>query len=233
MAVKKRHLPLCLGIYHVSLWRKSRLLRMRINKEIENIWFDWGRVLIDLDKDEVNRRFSMLGLPDIWHELVNSCFVEYEKGLMSTEEFRDGLRSQYDIQASDEELDWAWNGMLAGIPKEKLSLLLTLHSRYHTALLSNTNELHWKYGSLHGFCVNGCQISDYFDNIFLSYEMKKIKPDLNFFETAIIQTGVDPSKTLFVDDLESNCIAARKTGLQVLHFDGKICLEELLNDFLS
>ena len=46
---------------------------------------------------------------------------------------------------SDKQIDAAWNSFLVDIPTHKLDLLLKLREKYVVYLLSNTNEIHWKW----------------------------------------------------------------------------------------
>ena len=44
-------------------------------------------------------------------------------------------------------------------------------------LLSNTNEIHWQWSCLHAFRYKAFRAEDFFEHIYLSYEMKMAKPD--------------------------------------------------------
>ena len=63
------------------------------------------------------------------------------------------------------------------IPTFKLDLLLELRKKYVVYLLSNTNEIHWQWSCLHAFRYKAFRAEDFFEHIYLSYEMKMAKPD--------------------------------------------------------
>jgi putative hydrolase of the HAD superfamily len=58
-------------------------------------------------------------------------------------------------------------------------------------------------------------VSDYFDGVFLSQELHVEKPSDRIFQIVIQQTGISPRETLFVDDLEDNCLAAQRNGFHI------------------
>jgi len=84
-------------------------------------------------------------------------------------------------------------------------------------LLSNTNDIHWRYCADVLFPMQGYGVNDYFDGIFLSQELHVEKPSDEIFQTVIQETGIDPNETLFVDDLEENCQAAERNGYHTFH----------------
>jgi HAD superfamily hydrolase (TIGR01509 family) len=56
-------------------------------------------------------------------------------------------------------------------------------------------------------------VSDYFERTFVSQEMHKKKPNDDIFQQVIHDAAINPSDTLFIDDLEVNCQAAERNGL--------------------
>ena len=186
-------------------------------KGIKNLIVDFGGVLIDLDRQRCIEKFKSLGLPDveamlnIYHQ--QDFFLKYEKGLISSAEFRDTIRRKIGKPVIDVQIDDAWNSFLAGIPVSKLNLLLKLRKHYVVYLLSNTNEIHWQWSCKHAFPYRGFRVEDYFEHIYLSYEMKMAKPDVGIFQKVLDETGILPPETLFIDDSEANCRAAEALGI--------------------
>ena len=124
-------------------------------KGIKNLIIDFGGVLIDLDRQRCLDNFKKLGMPDtevvldIYHQ--QDFFQQYEKGLITTAEFRDVIREKIGKPVTDARIDEAWNSFLVNIPTYKLDLLLNLRKDYVVYLLSNTNELHWQWSCQHAF----------------------------------------------------------------------------------
>ena len=91
---------------------------------------------------------------------------------------------------------------------------MELRKHYPVYLLSNTNEVHWQHAITRFFPYKGWQVGDYFDRMFLSYELHQVKPGEEIFRTVMAETGVNPEETLFIDDAAANCETARRLGLQ-------------------
>ena len=128
-------------------------------KGIKNLIFDFGGVLINLDRQRCIENFRKLGLEKV-DELLGmysqqGIFMQHEKGLISSAQFRDSIRGQITQEVTDEQIDTAWNSFLVDIPRFKLDMLLKLREKYVVYLLSNTNEIHWKWACEHAFPYRG------------------------------------------------------------------------------
>ncbi len=189
---------------------------MKING-IKNLLIDFGGVLINLDRDRCIRNFKQLGFDKIDEMLSLShhqgIFLQQEKGLIAPDEFRNGIREMIGKDVADEKIDAAWNSFLLDIPVSKLELLLKLREKYVVYLLSNTNKIHWDWSCKNVFPYRAFRAEDYFEKIYLSYEMKKAKPDRDIFEEVIEDAGILPEDTLFIDDSEANCLMAQSLGI--------------------
>lgn len=185
---------------------------------IKNLIIDFGGVLIDLDRQRCIEHFKQLGLPHVEALLDCYCqqdfFAKHEKGLISNEEFRNLIREKASRELTDAEIDEAWNSFLVEIPAYKLELLLHLRKNYMVYLLSNTNDIHWQWACEHAFRYKTFRVEDFFEQIFLSYEMKLAKPDVAIFQQVLDDTGIAPQETLFLDDSEANCRAAETLGIR-------------------
>ena len=183
----------------------------------KNIVFDLGNVLVKLDEQETIRRFEQLGLKEAGHIGDNpeilKLFRNLGIGSVSNQEFFDGFRRIANTEATDEQITDAANGMLRYIPDEKKQKLLDLRrAGSRTYLLSNTNDIHWRYCADVLFPMQDYGVDDYFDGVFLSQELHVEKPDDRIFQIVVKKAGILPNETLFVDDLEENCLAAKRNG---------------------
>lgn len=101
---------------------------------IKNIVFDFGGVLVDLDRERCIESFERLGVNvrDALGQYVQSgVFSGIETGEIDTEEFCDALRQisgRPDIR--DRKITDAWNEFLVGIPSERLECLASLKDKY-------------------------------------------------------------------------------------------------------
>ena len=193
-----------------------------MDSKIKNVVFDLGGVLINLDFDNCLNAFRKAGFQDIEKQacqfMGKGFFSQFELGEISPEEFRKAIRKEVSEALSDHEIDDMWNLMLLDIPREKLDLLLKLREHYMVYLLSNTNRIHWDYACEQMFCYRGFRVNDFFEDIFLSFEMHKAKPEKDIYEQMMKEANILPEETFFIDDSAINCQAAISLGIQSYHY---------------
>ena len=190
---------------------------------INNLIFDLGGVIIDLDFQASFQEFATLsGLSA--NEVAQRTeglmfFTDYEKGLISSQQFRQQIGDLLQFSASDNAIDNAWCSMLGGMPAPRLQLLQRLKSKYRTFALSNTNDIHVRkfnsiveesLGSVHLF-------NEHFEEVYFSHEMKMRKPDSEIYLTVLQEQQLKPAETLFIDDNLDNVQGAANLGIQTLH----------------
>ena len=182
--------------------------------------FDFGGVLVDLDRARCVNAFAQIGLRV--EEYLGSYrqsgpFSQIERGELSVHEFCDEIRRITGRdQTADEDIVRAWEAFLPGVPAERLEMLLKIKQHYSLNLLSNTNMIHWRQAEREFFNYKGLGVKDFFDRIFLSCEEGLEKPAPELFQRVIHRLGVPAGEILFFDDSEVNCEAARHCGMQAL-----------------
>ena len=183
---------------------------------IKNIIFDFGDVFIDLDKPATVREMKKFGFTDITPEL-DTLFKDYEMGLVTSEYFLDTTKS-YFPKASRQELIDAWNAILLEFPEYRLEYLeeLAATKRFKLFLLSNTNELHIAH-ERERMGNRFDRFENAFDRFYLSYEMKKRKPNSDIFEQVLQENKLLAKETLFIDDTKENTDTAQKLGINIWH----------------
>ena len=193
-----------------------------MDKKIKNIVFDLGGVLVDLDFKAAINGLQKAGFANVKEQLQafdhEGIFQKFELGQMTADEFRTAIRENSTVTLTDEEIDALWNAMLLEIPREKLELILDLRGKYMVYLLSNTNSIHWDYVCKNAFNYRGFRVKDYFEETFLSYEMHLAKPDKAIFEKVLSDANLLAEETLFIDDSEANCQAAKEVGIHTHHY---------------
>lgn len=193
-----------------------------MNKNIKNIVFDLGGVLIDLDFKSGINGLQKAGFANVKEQLLTfdreSIFQKFELGEMTEDEFRNAIREKSIVTLTDTDIDNLWNKILLEIPHEKLKLILELRGKYMVYLLSNTNPIHWNYIRKNAFNYHGFRVNDYFEETFLSFEMHLAKPDKAIFERMLQDANLLPEETLFIDDSEANCEMAKELGIHVHHY---------------
>lgn len=160
--------------------------------------------LSNLTTNEVKQKFES-----------SSFFLDYEKGKISDPEFRAMIRSLLKINATDSEIDRAWNAMLLDFHPEKLKLLQEMKTEYKTYLLSNTNSIHLEEVNQILHKSTGFKSLDfYFHKSYYSHLLGMRKPDQEIFKHVIIENNLNPADTIFLDDNESNLSGAISLGIQ-------------------
>lgn len=182
---------------------------------IKNLILDFGGVIINLARNRCIEAFESLGVQDVRDRIQDSkdLFMQIEMGTITSAQFRDGIRHLTQQPLTDEQIDTAWIAMLDDIPGYKLDLLMELHKKYNTMLLSNTNEIHWQWAEKNSFALQGHHAEDFFNKIYLSYELNMIKPDVEIFEYVLKDAAIKPEETLFIDDAIPNCRTAESLGI--------------------
>lgn len=179
--------------------------------------FDLGGVLVDLDRERCCQNFEKLGVYEISNILsttMQTGFIfDFEIGKIDTQTFRDEIRKQTTNSITDEQIDQAWNSFLVSIPTAKLDLLHELRKQYRIVMLSNTNPLSFAYCRDNMFTQQGKKIEDYFDKCYLSYQMKKSKPEKDIFLQLLAEENKQPEECLFLDDSQHNIATAKALGI--------------------
>jgi epoxide hydrolase-like predicted phosphatase len=193
-----------------------------LDSNIKNIIFDLGGVILNLSVDSTLKKFAQVsGLSvekvlEIYHS--TPFFLEYEKGEITNDEFRKGLRNLFGNIHTDLELDDYWNLMLGDIPRERVELLKELKPKYKTFLLSNTNAIHLDYFSGMVSKAHGLEsLEPLFHKAYYSHLMKMRKPDPAIYEFVLRENGLKASETIFLDDNLPNLKGAASVGIQTFH----------------
>jgi len=186
-------------------------------KEIKNIIFDLGGVLLPVDYQAVILAFTQLGVNDAAHfysqKEQQPLFDRIERGEISGGEFIFELKKIIP-SAQEEELIFAWNAILGLFPPSRLQMLEKIRKHYRIFLLSNTNEIHIKkvtedlkdYNSVEDFI-------SYFDEVYYSYETGFRKPEKEIYDLVLLDNNLSASETIFIEDTEANVLGAVASGI--------------------
>lgn len=190
-------------------------------KQIKNIAFDLGGVVIALSYEQAVRRFEEIGLKDARQHLdafhQRGIFGDLERGIITTEEFRIELGKLIGREVTYDECLYAWHGYVEYVPQKNLQMLLKLRQLgYKVCLLSNTNPFMMQWAMSNEFDGNGHSMDYYFDNLYLSYKYKYMKPSLEIFKIMLEGQQSRAEETLFIDDGQKNVEAAKELGMKTL-----------------
>ncbi len=187
-------------------------------KGIKNIILDFGGVLCELHRQKCIDAFEALGFKGVEYIVSKTHstgpFTELELGNISTSDFHDNIRTYLYEHVTNQNIDDAWMLMLGTIPDYKKELLLRLKQDYRLFLLSNTNDIHWPFAKREIWPYKENQLEDYFERVFLSYEMHLCKPDPAIFKKVLAETNIKAEETIFIDDSPLSVEAAAQLGIQ-------------------
>jgi glucose-1-phosphatase len=203
---------------------------------IKNIIFDLGGVVLNIDYQLTPEAFKKIGLNNFEklysQSTQTNLFNDFEKGLLSENKFREGIRILTGMIFCDIEFDKAWNAMLLDLPYERIELLKLANKNYRTFLLSNTNIIHYKdYTQSLKKQHNIDTLGELFEKEYYSHEIHLRKPDLECFEYVLNDSNLISSETLFIDDSHQHIEGAKKAGIHTFFMDRNKNLE--LTDILS
>ena len=204
--------------------------------------FDLGGVVIDLFIDRSFAAMVALGVPaEMLTErgcLMNTTMMQYDRGDITTDEMFGYIKSFIPQSVADKlgaeldnEVQRVWNMMLGDIPAAKLQRLAALRSAgYRVVMLSNTNSGHWP--RIEELFARACGKSpaECFDALYLSYLMRRRKPEPEIFLSLLESEGVEAADCLFFDDSAENCAAARALGIDAVHVERNAPWDGIFNE---
>jgi putative hydrolase of the HAD superfamily len=198
---------------------------------IQNIVFDLGGVLLNLDMQKTEDAFTGMGVKN-FKELfalghAASFFKEYEVGLINDEQFVDSLLNIIGTQYERTAVIAGWNAMLRDFPVERIELLKQLQKKYRLFLFSNTNAIHLaSFQQTYSTAYKGNLLDQLFEKAYYSHDIRLRKPDVKAFQYVLQDSGLQPHETLFIDDALVNVEGAKAAGMQGYHLElGKTVLE--------
>ena len=185
-------------------------------QKIKDVVFDFGGVIMELDRSQAVKKFIEIGIDNaedligLYHQ--QGVFLEVEDGTIDREGFYAKMREICGKDIPSEKMDEGWLAFITDTPQYKLDFINELRSKYKVSMLSNTNPIIMGWAKSEEFTEAGRPVDAYFDELYLSYEMKVVKPSRKIFEMMIEQSGMNPSETLFLDDGAGNIAIAKEMG---------------------
>ena len=205
-------------------------------KNIDNIIFDLGNVILNIDYQNTIDAFEKIGVPDasIFYSKSSqlNIFNQLETGRISKQNFILEIQ-KFVPKASASQIINAWNAILQDLPNERLEILKNIKDKFSIFLLSNTNTIHIekiidklgkkKYEEFYNL----------FDKVYYSHEVKLRKPNADIFKLVIKENCLSIKNTLFIDDSIQHIESAKKIGLKTYHLDGNETLESIFPDIIQ
>ncbi len=179
------------------------------------LFLDIGMVLVGLDYEPLAEK--MQAAAGIDRTRLRSVLTadnlagEYETGRLTDTEFYEEVCRRAGIRIPWPAFLDAWNSIFT-IPLIEDALLVSLARTNRLWALSNTNRLHFD------FLRRRFTFLNHFEGFILSYEAGACKPDERIFLHALKKSGAQHGTAVFVDDQETNVLAARALGWDAIRF---------------
>ena len=182
-----------------------------MSNTVSVILFDIGGVLVELGGVQtmlgwLDKSMTLDQLNETW--LLSPVVSAFEAGRMASDEFARQIVEEMSLRVSPEtflhEFTYWPQGLFPGV----VDVIDRIPSTYTTAILSNTNALHWPR------LMDEMGLANRFDHYFASHLVGMIKPDQDIFEYIVAALMCEPEDILFMDDNWLNVKAAREFGLQ-------------------
>ncbi len=191
------------------------------------VLLDLGNVIVGLDMDRFYRAVALLcpfGFEEIPDRIRDAGLYEpYERGEILSDEFHHRFCEALQINGvAFDEFGRLWGDMFQPAPLLSSELLRGLSARYPLLLLSNTNELHFRWIRRH------YPLLEHFRDYVLSYQVGAMKPSPEIYREAVRRAGCDPEECFFTDDVAENIAGARRVGIDAQLFAGEEQLQRQL-----
>ncbi|MBR1574852.1 MAG: HAD family phosphatase [Bacteroidales bacterium] len=200
---------------------------------IKAIIFDLGGVLVRLDKERCLRAFrERVGFGRIAEFLDTSHqrgpFGDLEAGRISETQFFEECLRYCSPGTTAAQIRRCFGDLQGPFAPEVLTLLSELKERYALYILSNNSSVTMAR-TYESAAQAHLDLQATFRRIYVSQELKLLKPDPAIFDYLIRDIGLLPEEMLFVDDSPRNVEAARAAGMNALHHDPGRNLAETLS----
>ncbi len=185
--------------------------------------FDVGGVIVPHDNDRLYRRLAEGCRPAQPAAAVAALLRDprYERGELPIAHLHARLAREAGYAPGWESFVADWCSHL-GLDAAMLDYVERLAASRRVLLFSNTNRDHWQ----HLLRLTAGRLGRF--EAYLSHEIGEAKPSLAAFRLVASRAGIDPARSLFIDDRADNVAAARDAGFQAEIFTGRSALERLL-----
>lgn len=161
--------------------------------------------------------------PESDKEFFKKNKSKYDKGNLTKEQFWEAYIKATGIKATMNEIESSIKNTIF-IDKEMLQILKQVKQKgFKVILVSNIDPT--TYEEVLKQMNNA---DEYFTAMYVSYKIKMLKENPNFFKRILEEQKLNAEECLFVDDLEKNILVAKKLGIQVLLFKNKNSFKEIL-----
>lgn len=201
---------------------------------IKNLVFDLGNVLIEWNSEKILTSFEpekerqqilrqAIFDSGVWHQT--------DKGELSLKEACDEVLAQLDdsYHPAVQNIFYNWYEVVEVYTGLQEQIRLWAEQGYRIYILSTTCEIFYrieKAGLLPVFPL----LSGYI----LSSEVGVVKPEPEIYQKLLKKYGIDPTESIFIDDIQANLDTAAELGFETIlakrESDNILAMQELLQE---
>jgi HAD superfamily hydrolase (TIGR01509 family) len=198
---------------------------------IKNIVFDLGNVLLSFVPSEylIKKNYPAKIKNTILRDIFQSTeWKMLDNGDITVPEAIESIAAKSSLKR--EEIDYVFNF--------RRDIMFPLDD--NARLLPELRKQGYKLYYLSNFPLdvfeeikNDFYFFRHFDGGIISAEVRISKPDIRFYEYLIGKYSLNPSESLFIDDIEENVRAAEKAGMKAMFTNGSLNIAEQLEKTLA
>lgn len=184
---------------------------------MKTLIFDAGGVLVELGPPPIRSEWLPPGqsFNTIWSEWISmQAARDFESGLTSPENFAQAMIDSLDLNTSIQSFLAQFTAWPKGVYPGTIEWLTEIKAHYNLALLSNTNELHWRR------MKDEMGLGEIMQDYFLSHKLGLVKPDASIFNAVLDHLQIAATDAVFFDDNPLNVDAASALGIEALLVNG-------------
>ena len=177
-----------------------------------------GGVLIDYNPEKTlygmfDKETADIALREIFR---NELWREKDRGTVTAEEILEKKGHLIPPHAYEKVADMTLNLYPYMPPLKQTEEIVKRikNAGYKLFLLSNASADFYENKS-------GIPALDLFDGYLISADYKLLKPEREIYEELYEVFALNPEECIFIDDVEENCDASRKTGMKAFCFENK------------
>lgn len=146
----------------------------------------------------------------------------FESGEFDEHEFHRRVEALLETKVTYERFRELWFSVFLPHTLIPESLVAGIRKNYRTALLSNTNPIHYS------MIYERYPILQHFDAYVLSHEVGAMKPLPKIYAAAIEAARCRPEECFFTDDIADYVEGAKRAGIDAVQFENREQLEREL-----
>ena len=175
--------------------------------------FDIGNVIVRFDFTVAAQRFAAQSRATAEEvlALLSPFKDELESGRISDEDFIAQSVARIGFRGTQAEFIRIWGDIFTE-NAPMIAAVETLAQTHPLYLLSNTSGLHKDWLFTH------FPVFRHFAGGVCSHEARCMKPHEPIYEVAVRTLGLDPARTLYIDDLADNIATGRRLGFVCHHY---------------